>query len=162
MGVQQLVVNLHWTTANVNLHIDSCHDFPNCMVILKDSKAIIPIDVSPVQNPGPLWKRLELPDHTWDQSRTNAITPMTFLFLQTQVSLLPASTVESFSVQASATTHLQLTQTGQNVTLLNPSFFKPDTFKCLNELCYLLTLLALDVFLGMANWKPENAVDIYC
>ena len=147
-GVQQLVVNLHWTTSNVNLHVDSCHDLPNCMVISKDAKAIIPTDISPVQNPGPTWKkRLELPDHTWDQSRTNAITPMTFLFLQTQVSLLPVSTVESFNVQASSTTHLQLTRTGQSVTLLNLSFFEPDTtFKCLNELLYLLTLPALDVF----------------
>ena len=91
----QLVVNLHCTTANVNLHVDSCHDSPNCMVISKDAKAIVPTDISPVQNPGPRWKkRLELLDHTWDQSRTNTITPMTFLFFQTQVSLLPVSTVE--------------------------------------------------------------------
>ena len=32
-GVEQLVVNLHWTTANVNLYVDSCLDLPHCMVI---------------------------------------------------------------------------------------------------------------------------------
>ena len=25
------------------------------------------------------------PDHTWDQSRTNAVTPTTFLFLETRI-----------------------------------------------------------------------------
>ena len=38
-GVEQLVVNLHWTTANVNLYVDSCMDLPHCMVISKDAKA---------------------------------------------------------------------------------------------------------------------------
>ena len=147
-GVEQLVVNLHWSTANVNLYVDSCHNLSHCLVISKDAKSVIPTDISPVQIPGPTWKkRLELPDHTWDQSRTNSITPMTFLFLQSSVCTLPSRTVEHFHVQASTTTQLELTRTGQSITLLNLSFFEPDTtFKCLNEFLYLLTLPALDTF----------------
>ena len=41
-------------------------------------------DIAPVQILGHSWKKRELPDHTWDQSRTNGITPMTFLFLETK------------------------------------------------------------------------------
>ena len=44
-------------------------------------------------------------------------------------------------------TLLTITRSGQGVTLVNPSFFEPDTtFKCLNELLPLLTLPGLDSF----------------
>ena len=145
-GVNQLVVNLHWTTANVNLIVDSSHNMEHCMVVSKDAKAIIPADIEPVQRPGHSWSsRMEFPDHTWDQSRTNAVTPMTFLFLQTVVS--PCSNIDSVSLSLSSMTTLNLTRTGQAVTLLNISFFEPETtFKCLNEVLFLLTLPALDDF----------------
>lgn len=44
-GVQQLVINLHWTTANVNLHVDSCCGLSHCLVISKDAKATVPTDI---------------------------------------------------------------------------------------------------------------------
>ena len=56
-GVQHLVVNLHWSTANVNLLVDSCHNMPHCLVVSKDAKAIIPTDIAPVQHPGHSWKQ---------------------------------------------------------------------------------------------------------
>lgn len=72
---------------------------------------------------------------------------MTFLFLQTRVNQLPASSVNSLDIQVYDSTILQLTRTGQSVTLLNLSFYEPDTtFKCLNEICYLLSLPELDTF----------------
>ena len=72
---------------------------------------------------------------------------MTFLFLLTKVDQLPASSVNFLDIQVSDTTVLQLTRTGQSVTLLNLSFYEPETtFKCLNEICYLLSLTELDVF----------------
>ena len=147
-GVEQLVINLHWSTANVNLLIDSAHDKPECVTISKDAKAIVSCDIAPVQRPGPSWKRrLVLPDHTWDQSRINAITPMTFLFVQTEIRRTPASTVEHLDLQMSSTTTLHLTRTGQGVTLLNLSFYEPETtFRSLNEILFLLTFPALDCF----------------
>jgi len=57
-GVEKLVVNLHWTTHNVNLTLDVAHlDHNNFMVDSKDAKAMIQSDVSPVQKPGKTWKK---------------------------------------------------------------------------------------------------------
>ena len=147
-GVEELVINLHWSTANVNHIIDRCQDVEHAVVISKDAKAIIPSDMAPVQHPGHSWrKRDELPDHTWDQSRTNAITPMTFLFLETKVTKTTVQNVEELDLQVSSNTTLHITRSGQGVTFLYLSFFEPDTtFKCMNELLLLVSLPALDKF----------------
>ena len=73
-------------------------------------------DIAPVQVTGHSWKKREVPDHSWDQSRTNSVTPMTFLFLETKI------TGKSL-VEEDTTFHI--TRTGQGVTLciypsLNP------------------------------------------
>ena len=39
-------------------------------------------DSCPVEKTGKTWKRIHLPDHDWDQSRTDATTPMSHLFLE--------------------------------------------------------------------------------
>ena len=146
-GVEQFVINLHWSTANVNLIVDACQDLSQCIVVSKDAKAIIPGDISPVQRPGRSWKPKEHPDHSWDQSRVNAITPMTFLILNTVIKQQPSSTIQELHLSTSDCTTLHLTRTGQGVTLLNLSFYEPETtFRCLNELLYLLTLSSLDCF----------------
>ena len=68
---------------------------------------------------------------------------MTFLFLETVVN--PCSSIEAIDSRVLNVTTLYLTRTGQRVTLLNSSFYEPDTtFKCLNEVLHLLTLSALD------------------
>ena len=56
-GVQQFVINLHWTTANVNLIVDSNQNLSHSIVVSKDAKAIIPADISPIQRPA--WALLE-------------------------------------------------------------------------------------------------------
>jgi hypothetical protein len=53
----------------------------NCLVDSKDAKTVICGDIQPVQNPGKSWKPIIYPDHTFDQSRTNAVYPMAHLFL---------------------------------------------------------------------------------
>jgi len=50
-GVEKLVVNLHWSTANVNLIVDYAES-KNSVVISKDCKAIVPANITPVQKPG--------------------------------------------------------------------------------------------------------------
>ena len=159
-GVEQLIVNLHWSTTNVNLIVDGSQELSHSLIISKDAKAIVPADIAPVQHPGHSWKpRVEYPDHSWDQSRINAITPMTFLFMQTKVSQSPASTVECLNLQVSNNTTLYLNRTGQGVTLLNLSFYEPaTTFRCMNEILYLLTLPELDAFFrdkATGNLKKE-------
>ena len=135
-GVKEIVVNLHWSTANVNCIIDNREEHQQSLVISKDAKAIVMADIAPVQTPGHSWKKREVPDHTWDQSRTNAITPMTFLFLETKVT----STTKN-----AQDTLVHITRTGQAVTLVYLSFFEPDTtFKCMNEIFLLLADPALD------------------
>ena len=100
--------------------------------------------MAPVQHPRHSWKsHVELPDHSWDQSRINAVTPMTFMSLKTKTipCQSPASSVQNLDMHISDTTILHLTPSGQCVTLINLSFYESDTtFKCLNEVCYLLTL----------------------
>ena len=142
-------------SANVNLIIDTSHNLANSVTISKDAKVIIPTDISPTLVQGQSGKPGDLPDHSWDQSRTHAVTPMTFLFLLLKVELSPASSVVTATSDTCNTSVLEITRTGQGVTLLN---FEPDTtFKCLNELVYLLTIPALDTFFR-DDWKTEEAI----
>ena len=71
----------------------------------------------------------------------NAVTPMTFLFMQSQVK----ETVRKIDFTGSG--KLLTTIGGQGVTLVNPSFFEAErTCKCLKS-SFLLTLPGLDSFL---------------
>lgn len=80
---------------------------------------------------------------------------MTFLFLLPKVELSPASSVVTATSDTCNTSFFEITRTGQGVTLLN---FEPDTtFKCLNELLYLLTIPALDTFFR-DDWKTEETI----
>lgn len=84
VGVPHFVVNLHWTTANVNSGIDIDGD-DDAVTTSKDAKAVVPTDMAPVKHQGRTWSRRHvLPDHTYDQSRTNCITPMTFYSWRTR------------------------------------------------------------------------------
>ena len=131
-------MNLHWSTSNTNSMINISEKQHQSVVISKDAKAIILSDTSPVQHPGHSWKPREVADHTWDQSTTNAITPMTFLFLKSQIS-------QTVSVDGDCIKHV--TRTGKGITLVYLPFFEPDiTFKCMNEIFLLLTVPALDEF----------------
>lgn len=69
IGVEQLVVNLHWSTQNVNLTIDYAYLFSNnFMLNSKDAKAKVQSDVAPVQRPEKTWRKVNLPDHDWSKS----------------------------------------------------------------------------------------------
>ena len=149
-GVQQFVVNLHWSTSNVNNIIDTRTE--TVAAISKDAKVSITADCSPVQNPGKSWKKLEFPDHTFDQSRTNQVTPMTFLCLETKYSSDPV-TIKGESINI-------ITRSGQGVTFLYLSFFEPDTaVKCLNEVLYLITLPKIrHFFINTETGKPKKEI----
>ena len=163
-GVDHLVINLHWSTANVNHLIDLAEEASSSVTISKDAKAIIPADIAPVQRPGHSWrKKDELPDHTWDQSRTNSITPMTFLFLKTKVT----STITEMNIPIGLqNTTLHITRSGKGVTLLYFSFFESaTTLRCMNEILLLLSLSALDSFFrdsatGTLKKEFKGAVDL--
>ena len=56
IGVQELVVNLHWSTCNVNCSINKSQKLPQSLVLSKDAKSVIMADIAPVQIPGHSWK----------------------------------------------------------------------------------------------------------
>ncbi len=101
--------------------------------------------MEPVQKQGRTWSRKHvLPDHTYNQSRTNAITPMTFLFLESRITHMALANIQ---LPLATDSVVHITRSGQGVTLLYLSFIEPETtFKCLNEILLLLTLPALDVY----------------
>lgn len=127
-GVEKFVVNLHWSTQNINITLELCKLNPsNVLVDSKDAKTAILSDVSPVQRPGKSWKKIELPDHDWQRSTTNTITPMTHLFLETQETPLDETTT-------------LIKRTGQAATILNMTFFEPHTVQRLFSDFFLLLL----------------------
>jgi hypothetical protein len=164
----KLVVNLHWSTCNVNYTVDTAIGKENAYVLdSKDAKRIVLADSCPVQKPGKTWKNIHLPDHDWDQSRTNAITPMSHLFLEPCVThketiplLLSESDMYITPVEESSLI-LHVTRTGRAVTLLNLSFFEPETTsRTFNEIFLLLTKPSLDfVFRNPVSGKlKENFI----
>ena len=137
IGVEQFVINVHWSTQNVNLTLDLAHSLPNCiMVDSKDAKAKIHSDVSPVQKPGKTWRKVTLPDHDWNRSSHNAITPMSHLLMETELHLEEKEEQRLvYSVR----------RTGTAATLLNLSHFEPETVhRVFNEIFLLLRNPALD------------------
>ena len=135
-GVEKLVVNLHWTTQNVNLKLDeAAEDDNNIMVDSKDAKAVVHTDISPVQRPGKSWKKICLPDHDWVRTTTNGIIPMTHLFIETRKVVNTYDNNIDMIIQRS----------GKAATVLNLAFFEPQTVqRVFNEFFSLLANPSLD------------------
>ena len=138
-------LNAHWTSSHVNYLVASAAENPNCFFLdSKDAKCIVCGDIGPVLKPGKTWPNFETPDHTFDQSRVNAVTPMTHLFMDIRTEpeindaniLIPQTDVV-----------INVTRTGTSVTLINLSFCEPETVFCVfNELFLLMCIPSLDKF----------------
>ena len=103
-------------------------------------------DIFPTHFTGKSWSSATYPDHTWDQSRDNVVTPMTHLFLTTKVD------EQVFDVGGSALLHV--TRTGKAVTLVNLSLYEPETaFNYMNEIFFMLTLPELDEYFRCPSTK---------
>jgi len=141
------VINIHWTSANVNFIVDDCAKNVNtCVVDSKDAKSIVPGDIAPVQKPMKTWKQRSgiLPDHDWEQGRANAVTPMAHLFLETSSLTDTEQVVIPLTDSAAA---ISVTRTGQAINLIYLSHYEPETvFRCFNELFFLLVQPSLDRF----------------
>ena len=138
-NVSHLVVNLHWSAKAVNLMLEEAEKAPNEHVIdSRDAKAIVCGDIQPVQHPGKSWKPISYEHHTFDQSRTNAVVPMSHLFVD-------LNTVCSQSSEDKRIKNLTVTRTGKPVTLIYIGISEPETtFRAMNEMLFLLTLPSLD------------------
>ena len=134
-------INAHWSSSHINYLVDSASDNPNSFLLdSKDAKCIVCGDIAPVLKPGRSWQTFETPDHTFDQSRKNAVTPMTHLFMETRQEnadlIIPGTDVV-----------LNVTRTGKAVTLVNLSLSEPETvFRVFNEILYLMSIPSLDAF----------------
>ncbi|CAC5422873.1 SGSM3 [Mytilus coruscus] len=142
--VKETVVNAHYCSANINYLADiAAENTDDTCIDSKDAKAAVRYNNS---LGGKTWVVCEAPDHDWDQSRTNAITPMGHLFLETKImKTLP----DNLSLELECTTEkvLHVTRTGKAVYLLNLSFYEPETvYRCFNELFVLLAEPALDEY----------------
>ena len=149
--MQKFVINIHWSSANVNFIVDDCAANTNtCVVDSKDAKSIVPGDTDPVQKPMKTWKQRSgiLPDHDWEQGRTNAMTPMAHLFLQSKTTVeTPMPTEEVIIPLLDSSVAVSVTRTGQTVNLIYLLHYEPETvFHCFNELFLLLVQPSLDRF----------------
>lgn len=141
------MINLHWSSANVNFIADDCAKNVNtCVVDSKDAKSIVPGDIAPVQKPMKTWKQRSgiLPDHDWEQGRANAVTPMAHLFLETKSIV---DTEQVFIPLTGSAAGVLVTRTGQAVNLIYLSHYEPETvLRCFNKLFFLLAQPSLDRF----------------
>ncbi|XP_066915452.1 uncharacterized protein [Clytia hemisphaerica] len=133
------VLNLHWSASNVKLFLANSN-VKETMIDSKDAKALVYGDITPVQKPGKSWRKINAPDHDWDQSKTYAVTPMTHLFLETK----EHETIE-VDVGSEKRNQTTITRGGKACTFINISYFESDnTFRRFNEIFKLMENPGLD------------------
>lgn len=109
----------------------------------KDAKCIVCGDIAPVLTPGKSWSNFKTTDHSFDQSRVNAVTPITHLLMGIPEDDLQIPATDSV---------ISVTRSGKAVTLINLSFTEPETvFHVFNELFHLITFLSLDKYFRDPN-----------
>ena len=157
IGAFKNVVNLHWSTKNVNLLLEDCeNNAEDHMIDSRDAKSMICGDIPPVQLPGKSWKPITYPDHTFEQGKTNAVYPKTHLFMDTSKF---RSTFEKQTRDSADEIEKRIvTRTGKAVMLVNLCFFEPETtFRGMNEIFHMLRLPELDsLFRNPGNKKLKS------
>ena len=106
-------------------------------------QTIIPGGIQPVQLPGKSWKKIHYEDHTFEQGRTNAVYPMTHLFINPMryEQKYDSSTLELSRV---------VTRTGVPVSIIYSAHFELETtFNAMNELLCMLTMPQPDFLFRM-------------
>ena len=94
------------------------------------------------------WKQREavLPDHDWEQGRTNAVTPMAHLFMET---LYPEKLNLPLTAPSSG---ISVTRSGKAINLIYLSHYEPETvFRQLNEILFLMVQTRFDTYFRNAK-----------
>ena len=150
--IKDSVVNVHWSSANVNAILDKADQSPSeTFVDSYDAKQVVrPND----KHNNKTWRRCEYQDHTYDQSRNNAITPMSHLFFKTEQTRrkikfnhdIGTNKCDAlFRSNGREVTTIHLKWTGRAITVLRLSLYENETvFRSINELLYLMMLPHLD------------------
>ena len=143
--IKDSVVNVHWSSANVNTILDEADESPlETFVNSYDAKQVVrPND----KHNNKTWRRCEYQDHTYDQSRNNAITPMSHLFLKTEQTRRKIKFNQDvcanksdglFRLYAREETTIHLKRTGRAITVLRLSLHENETvFRSINEFPHL-------------------------
>ena len=136
-------INSHWTTSHVNYIVDLASENANGYFLdSKDAKCIVCADIAPVLKPGRTWRNLETPAHCFDQSRINAVTPTTHLFMDVKKDLQQNNAT---LLIPKTDVVINVTRMGKAVMLINLSFTEPETvFGVFNELSLLLCIPSLE------------------
>ena len=143
--IKDFVVDVHWSSANVNAILDEgAQSSSEVVVDSYDAKQLVhPTDRHNLKT----WRPCEYEDHTYDQSRQNAITPMSHLFLRTEETSResPVSRLRYQNQQdallgsspAKSETIIHQKRTRKAVTVLRLSHYKSETvFRSINELLF--------------------------
>ena len=148
--VKDLVIDIHWTSANVNHVLDEASKNPHSYCVdSRDAKQVIRANMG---HGGCTWKNIQTPDHTFDTTRTNAVTPMTHLLIETKetrrtVTLNKQPQLQELYLSPSPRTDVvvHVKRTGRALTLLNLSQYEPETiYRSINEFLFMITLPELD------------------
>ena len=115
----------------------------------RDAKQVIRANTG---HGGRTWRNIQNPDHTFDTSRSNAVTPMTHLLVETietkrVMTLNKTPKVQELFLSPSPRSDVvvRIKRTGKAITFLNLSHYEPETiFRSVNEFLYMTTLPALD------------------
>ena len=76
---KEKVINIHWISSNVNYMLVKASKEPNIYYTnSRDAKQVIRANTG---HGGWTWRNIQNPDHTFDTSRTNVVTPMTHLLV---------------------------------------------------------------------------------
>ena len=148
--IKDKVINIHWTSSNVNYVLDKASKEPNIYCVdSRDAKQVIRANTG---HGGRTWRNIQNPDHTFDTSRTNAVTPMTHLLVETietkrNLTLNNNPKLQELFLSPSPRSEVvvHIKRTGKAITFLNLSHYEPETiFRSVNEFLYMITLPALD------------------
>ena len=140
-------VNGHWTNSYVNFLCDVAHvNSTSHLLDSRDAKCTVVGDIPPVLKPGHLWKNETYPDHTFDQSRNNAVTPVSHLFVETKITVpVPPPTLSEgcFEVPHSNSSIL-VNRSGKAIATVNLSFYEPETIlRVFNDIFLLMSHIEL-------------------
>lgn len=112
----------------------------------RDAKCTVVGDIPPILKPGRLWKNETYPDHTFDRSRNNAVTPMSHLFVETKITVPvppPPLSEGCFEVPHSNSSIL-VNRSGKAITIVNLSFYEPETIlRVFNDIFLLMSHIEL-------------------
>jgi hypothetical protein len=124
----------------VNLLIETAEKNPDDnLVSSKDSKAIISGDIQPVQLPGKSWKPMTYEDHTFDQSRRNAVYPMTHLYMDLDTEKTTSSSTYVNTTNGTTMNQYFVRRTGKPASLIYLGISEPETtFRLMNEIFYMM------------------------